>query len=66
MDTVGIEEGGAWMFGSLYHTINLAQGWAMGVTDRPTIASLAFLWLALISVIALFVTWRRIGKAVLV
>lgn len=59
------QDGGGWLYVSFYHTINLAQGWAMGVTDRPVEAFVAFLVLCLISLVSIIVTWYRVSKAVL-
>lgn len=65
MRALPLSEGGAWRFVSLFDTIQLAQGWAMGVTDQPQAAMLAFFLLVVFSLFCLLVTWYRVSKAVL-
>lgn len=65
MRHIPLSEGGAWAYVSIYHTINMAQGWAMGTTDHPMESFWAFCILGLMSAVCLLVTWYRVSKAVL-
>lgn len=61
-----LEQGGAWMYLSLYDTIASAQAFAMGVSDDSAKSMPAFVILILIGVFSFLMIWRRISKAVLV
>jgi hypothetical protein len=60
-----LEEGGGWIYVSLYDVITLVQANAMGVTGFDLQTQLAFLQVLLVSGGCLLVIWRQLNRATL-
>jgi|GEM_PF-180748 len=63
---IALNEGGAWMYLSLYDTIASAQSWTIGVSDDYSHSLPAFIILVALSLFCFSVIWWRISKAVLI
>lgn len=62
---LALEDGGGWVYVSLYDTISLAQSLAMGVGEFNLQSQLAVLCLTIISLFSFAVIWRQLSRATL-
>jgi ABC-2 type transport system permease protein len=62
---LALEDGGGWVYVSLYDSISLVQSLAIGVAEFNPQIQLACLWLLLLCVGCFAIIWRQLSRATL-